>query len=81
MSTIPVLIDPLAPDTASQATAEPAARSCPACAHPADAHDPLARRFCAATRAGGLHRGCLCSGESSGASYGKPGQGNISDRA
>ncbi|WP_433261352.1 RGCVC family protein [Actinosynnema sp. CS-041913] len=76
MSTTHVLIDPLAPDAARQAE-----RSCPACPHPADAHDPLARRFCAATRAGGLHRGCLCSAESSSATYGKSGQGNISDRA
>ncbi|MEU4746175.1 RGCVC family protein [Actinosynnema sp. NPDC023658] len=76
MTTTPVLLDPLAPDSAVQA--EP---SCPACPHPADAHDPLARRFCAATRTGGLHRGCLCSVESSGATYGKSGQGNISDRA
>ncbi|MEJ2854243.1 MULTISPECIES: RGCVC family protein [unclassified Saccharothrix] len=74
MSTTPALIDPLAPEARVE-------RSCPACTHPADTHDALSRRFCAATRAGGLHRGCLCSGESSSATYGKPGQQNISDRA
>ena len=76
MSTTHVLIDPLAPDAPRRA--EP---SCPACPHPADAHDALSRRFCAATRAGGLRRGCLCSAESSSATYGKAGQGNISDQA
>ncbi|WP_372470533.1 RGCVC family protein [Saccharothrix luteola] len=49
--------------------------------YPADAHDALAQRFCAATRAGDLHRGCLCSTESSAATYGKSGQANVSDRA
>ncbi|MEU4769415.1 RGCVC family protein [Actinosynnema sp. NPDC023794] len=76
MSTTHVPIAPLAPDAARQAEG-----SCPACPHPADAHDALAQRFCAATRAGDLHRGCLCSTESSSATYGKSGQGNVSDRA
>ncbi|ROP35100.1 RGCVC family protein [Saccharothrix texasensis] len=76
MPTTHVLISPLAPDSAERA--EP---SCPACPHPADAHDALAQRFCAATRAAGLHRGCLCSAESSGATYGKSGRGNTGDRA
>ncbi|MCE6996185.1 RGCVC family protein [Saccharothrix sp. S26] len=76
MSTTPGLIAPLATDAARQAEG-----SCPACAHPATAHDALAQRFCAATRAGDLHRGCLCSTESGSATYGKPGRGNVSDRA
>ncbi|MFC5055656.1 RGCVC family protein [Saccharothrix xinjiangensis] len=76
MSTTDVLIDPLAPDTARRAE-----QSCPACPHPADTHDSLARRFCAATLAGELRRGCLCPGGSSSATYGKSGAGNISDRA
>jgi hypothetical protein len=71
-----VLIDPLAPDATGQAEA-----SCPACPHPANAHDAISRRFCTATEAGHLQRGCLCSGESTGASYGKSDKGNISDRA
>lgn len=76
MSTTHVLPAPLAPDSASHA--QP---SCPSCPHPADGHDPLARRFCSATQAGELQRGCLCSSESSSATYGKSGRGNISDRA
>jgi hypothetical protein len=86
MSTIDVLIDPQAPDAAGQDPAgqDPAGQSepsCPACPHPANTHDPVARRFCSATQAGELHRACLCSSGSGGASYGKPGGGNISDRA
>ncbi|MFE9749034.1 RGCVC family protein [Saccharothrix saharensis] len=76
MSTTHVLIDPLAPDAARRAEG-----SCSECRHPVNAHDALAQRFCAATRAGDLHRGCLCSTESTNASYGKPGRGNVSDRA
>jgi hypothetical protein len=33
---------------------------CPACGHPADAHDVIATRFCAATTARALPRGCAC---------------------
>ncbi|MCZ2815920.1 MULTISPECIES: RGCVC family protein [unclassified Modestobacter] len=33
---------------------------CPACAHPMDAHDPIGARFCLATAAGTLDRGCAC---------------------
>ncbi|MGM1062244.1 RGCVC family protein [Saccharothrix sp. Mg75] len=73
MSTTELLTD----DLSTPGTPVP----CSACHHPVDAHDPLARRFCSATEAGGLSRGCLCSGESSGATYGKTVVGNISDRA
>lgn len=76
MPTTHVPANPLAPDSARRT--EP---SCTACPHPADAHDALARRFCSATRTGDLRRGCLCSRESGGATYGKSGGGNISDRA
>jgi hypothetical protein len=37
-----------------------AADLCDACAHDADGHDPIARRFCAATVAGALSRTCIC---------------------
>ncbi|MCZ2839409.1 RGCVC family protein [Modestobacter sp. VKM Ac-2985] len=33
---------------------------CPACAHSMDAHDPIGVRFCRATAAGTLDRGCVC---------------------
>ncbi|GAA3525598.1 hypothetical protein GCM10022222_05620 [Amycolatopsis ultiminotia] len=34
---------------------------CPVCPHARDAHDPIASRFCAATAAGELPRGCACA--------------------
>jgi hypothetical protein len=34
---------------------------CPNCPHPLEAHDPIARRYCAATTAGeASDRGCVC---------------------
>ncbi|MCW2698138.1 MAG: uncharacterized protein JWR62_3223 [Modestobacter sp.] len=33
---------------------------CGACPHPLDAHDPIGLRFCRATRAGDISRGCVC---------------------
>ncbi|MGY1857709.1 RGCVC family protein [Modestobacter sp. SYSU DS0290] len=33
---------------------------CPACPHPMAAHDPIGARFCRATAAGTLDRGCAC---------------------
>lgn len=63
----------MAPDTIQQRVAEPnAARhtaqdavvvsedGCDACAHPRSAHDALGTRFCAATTATALTRGCIC---------------------
>ncbi|QYN38279.1 RGCVC family protein [Pseudonocardia sp. DSM 110487] len=35
---------------------------CAACPHDRDAHDPIGTRFCTATIAGGLSRGCVCVG-------------------
>ena len=40
-------------------TTEPATRSC-VCGHADLAHDPIARRFCAATASASLSRGCVC---------------------
>ncbi|WP_255638331.1 RGCVC family protein [Amycolatopsis sp. DSM 110486] len=37
---------------------------CPVCPHETDSHDTIASRFCAATAAGGLHRGCACPARS-----------------
>jgi hypothetical protein len=33
---------------------------CPTCQHPQADHDALSARFCAATAASGLARGCIC---------------------
>lgn len=41
------------------ATAEDAP-TCDACEHPLDAHDEIGRRFCSATVAAALSRGCIC---------------------
>jgi hypothetical protein len=40
-----------------ETTAEGACATCP---HPLDAHDPISLRFCSATRAAALTRGCVC---------------------
>jgi hypothetical protein len=34
--------------------------ACLACAHPMSAHDVISARFCTATLAGALSRGCVC---------------------
>jgi hypothetical protein len=53
-SATPVMhAQPSDPDQASAAT-------CPACVHPIDAHDVIATRFCAATLARSMDRGCAC---------------------
>ncbi|MEU4674599.1 RGCVC family protein [Amycolatopsis sp. NPDC023774] len=35
--------------------------ACPVCPHETNGHDAIASRFCAATSAGELHRGCACA--------------------
>ena len=37
-----------------------AAESCVACPHPWHEHDPLSVRYCTATTAVALSRGCIC---------------------
>lgn len=37
--------------------------ACVACAHPWSAHDVISARFCTATVAAGLVRGCVCPDE------------------
>jgi hypothetical protein len=55
--TLPTLAD-TAPDLSGPGTAaEPA---CDVCPHPAAAHDAIGLRFCRATLAGALTRGCSC---------------------
>ncbi|MDT0348962.1 RGCVC family protein [Pseudonocardia charpentierae] len=36
------------------------AATCPACVHLVDSHDVIATRFCAATLARSMDRGCAC---------------------
>jgi hypothetical protein len=46
---------------AAGAAPSPAAEpGCAACPHPMDAHDAVGRRFCQATVASALDRGCVC---------------------
>ncbi|UIJ61551.1 RGCVC family protein [Amycolatopsis acidiphila] len=35
--------------------------TCPVCPHPQENHDGLSRRYCAATAAAALDRGCICA--------------------
>ena len=51
---------PSATGSAAEARSGPA---CAACPHDRDAHDPIGARFCSATIARGLSRGCVCVGE------------------
>ncbi|WP_236790903.1 RGCVC family protein [Amycolatopsis sp. GM8] len=36
--------------------------ACTACRHSWNSHDSIARRYCTATMAGGVSRGCVCAG-------------------
>jgi hypothetical protein len=40
---------------------EPGDPTCPACPHPAALHDAIGARFCRATMAKALSRGCVCA--------------------
>ncbi|MEV6611017.1 RGCVC family protein [Kutzneria sp. NPDC051319] len=44
----------------AEAAAETVQGGCAVCPHPADAHDEIGVRFCAATAAGKFERGCVC---------------------
>lgn len=35
---------------------------CATCEHPQDTHDAIAARYCAATLAAAITRGCICKG-------------------
>ena len=52
----------VAPEIAGTENSELAGGACAACRHGLDTHDVIARRFCAATVAGGFRRGCVCVG-------------------
>ncbi|MCO1654023.1 RGCVC family protein [Pseudonocardia humida] len=47
------------PATATSPTT-PSRLTCAVCAHDWGAHDPIGVRFCSATAARGLARGCVC---------------------
>jgi hypothetical protein len=47
---------------AELSTADRTDLTCAVCPHEWDAHDPIGIRFCSATVAGQLHRGCVCVG-------------------
>jgi hypothetical protein len=51
------VLDPHAGPALSESEGAP---SCPTCAHPMDAHDAIALRFCRATASQSLSRGCVC---------------------
>ena len=51
------------PAATASPTAVPAAPACAACPHDRDAHDAIGTRFCSATTAHGIHRGCVCVGD------------------
>ena len=55
--------DPVMPPTGPAALGPAPAPACGACPHERDAHDPHGTRFCAATTAAVLDRGCICVGE------------------
>ena len=49
------------PVLAAPVLAAPVAEAaCAACPHPAAGHDPIGRRFCAATLDSSITRGCIC---------------------
>jgi hypothetical protein len=48
---------------ATSETDDQAGRTCAVCPHPWDAHDRIGLRYCAATAAGALSRGCVCVGD------------------
>lgn len=39
------------------------AQRCPSCGHALEVHDPIALRYCTATRDSDLARTCICTGE------------------
>lgn len=51
---------PLQPIVSSLSEASPV-DCCEVCAHPFTDHDPIARRYCSATLANALSRGCICA--------------------
>jgi hypothetical protein len=50
------------PDVTVVENDDSAAAACAVCPHPLESHDMIARRFCTATQAGAVNRGCVCVG-------------------
>ncbi|MBV8933378.1 MAG: RGCVC family protein [Kutzneria sp.] len=44
----------------NSADTETTPAACPVCPHPADTHDEIGAKYCAATAAGNFERGCVC---------------------
>ena len=55
--TVPTTTATAPPVLAPQAAGDAGCASCP---HPLADHDPIGLRFCRATRAGDISRGCVC---------------------
>lgn len=51
---------PTASPIATPARTAPSEAACEMCPHALSAHDAISLRFCAATRAAALTRGCVC---------------------
>ncbi len=51
---------PLSPPLSSAPPVPTASPACDACRHDLDGHDAIGLRFCRATVAGALTRGCIC---------------------
>ena len=49
-----------APAELTRDAAEGASPRCGVCNHPEALHDPIARRYCAATMTNALSRNCIC---------------------
>lgn len=56
----PTEIKPATPETDA---GDRSRTRCAVCPHPWDAHDRIGLRYCAATAAGSLDRGCVCVGD------------------
>jgi hypothetical protein len=52
----------LKPPVAEPGTGDRIDPTCAVCPHAWDTHDPIGIRYCSATVAGGLYRGCVCVG-------------------
>ena len=48
------------PAEAAPGTTDAAIAECDVCGHSLDEHDRIARRYCLATTAGAISRGCIC---------------------
>lgn len=53
----------MTPATSETDAGDRAGLTCAVCPHPQDSHDRIGLRYCAATAAGALRRGCVCVGD------------------